>query len=38
MEALSRMMAATVDRGLVDGFSMGSRNNAGMVVTFVVCR
>jgi hypothetical protein len=32
MKALSRMMAATVDMGLVDGFSVGSRNNVGMVV------
>jgi len=32
MGALSRMMAATIDRSLVDGFSAGSRNNAGMVV------
>jgi hypothetical protein len=38
MEALSRMMVAIEDIGLVDSFSVGSRNNAGMVVTFVVCR
>jgi hypothetical protein len=36
MVDLSRMMAATVDRGLVDGFSMGSRNNAGMVVSHLL--
>jgi hypothetical protein len=27
MEALSRMMTATMDRGLLTGFSMRSRNN-----------
>jgi hypothetical protein len=36
MEALSRMMAATEDRGLVVGFSMGSKNNAGMVVSHLL--
>jgi hypothetical protein len=36
MEALSRMMVATVDKGLVDGFLVGSRNNAGMVVSHLL--
>jgi hypothetical protein len=36
MEALSRMMAVTESRGLVDGFSVGSRNNAGMVVSHLL--
>jgi hypothetical protein len=27
MEALSKMMTATIDRGLLSGFSVGSRNN-----------
>lgn len=33
MEALSRIMSATVDKGIVDGFTVGSRNAAGMVVS-----
>lgn len=32
MEVLSRMMSAIVDRGLVDSFTVGSRNAAGMVM------
>jgi hypothetical protein len=32
MEALSRMMSATVDKGHLDGFIVGSRNVARMVV------
>jgi hypothetical protein len=36
MEALSRMMAVTESRGLVDGFFVGSRNNAGMVVSYLL--
>jgi hypothetical protein len=39
MEALSRMMAATIDMGLLDGFSVGSRNKCRYgCVAFVVCR
>jgi hypothetical protein len=32
-EALSRMLFATVDRGLLSGFSMGSRNNNELLVS-----
>lgn len=37
MEALNRMMLATVDRGLLSGFSVGSRNNEELIVSFIVC-
>jgi hypothetical protein len=30
------MMVAIEDMGLVDGFSMGSRNNAGMAVSYLL--
>jgi hypothetical protein len=33
MEALSRMLSATVDRGLLLGFSVGLRNHEAMVVS-----
>jgi hypothetical protein len=36
MEALSKMMAVTESRGLMEGFSVGSRNNAGMVVSHLL--
>jgi hypothetical protein len=36
MEALSRMMAITESRGLVDGFSVGSRYNVGIVVSHLL--
>jgi len=36
MEALSRMMSATVDRGLLDGFTVGSRSAARMVVSHLL--
>ncbi|GLT53880.1 hypothetical protein SLA2020_271180 [Shorea laevis] len=36
MEALSRMMVVIESRGLVDGFSVGSRYNAGMVVSHLL--
>jgi hypothetical protein len=40
MEALSMMMFATVDKGLLSGFSVGSRNHEEKVVShllFVFC-
>jgi hypothetical protein len=38
MEALNRMMLATVDRGLLSGFSVGSRNNEELIVSqSIVC-
>jgi hypothetical protein len=37
MEALSWMMIATMDRGLLIGFSMASRNNPVCSVSFTVC-
>jgi hypothetical protein len=36
MEALSRMMTATIDTGLLIGFSMGSRNNEELVVSHLL--
>jgi hypothetical protein len=36
MEALSRMMTATVDRGLLFGFSVGSRNNEELLVSHLL--
>jgi len=36
MKALSRMMAATVDRGLLSGFSMGSMNNEELLVSHLL--
>jgi hypothetical protein len=33
MEALSKMLSVTVDRGLLDGFTVGLRNATGMVVS-----
>jgi hypothetical protein len=33
MEALSRMMTATLDRGLLSSFSVGSRNNEELLVS-----
>jgi len=36
MEALSRMMNATVDRGLLSRFSMGSRNNEELSVSHLL--
>jgi len=36
MEALSRMMSAKVDRGLLDGFTVGSRSVAGIVVSHLL--
>jgi hypothetical protein len=36
IEALSRMMAVTEAKGLVDGFSVGSRDNARMVVSHLL--
>jgi hypothetical protein len=36
MEALSRMMAATVDRGLLSGFLVGSRIHEEMVVSHLL--
>jgi hypothetical protein len=36
MEALSRMMSATVDSGLLSGFSVGSRNHEEMVVSHLL--
>lgn len=37
MKALSWMMIATMDRGLLIGFSMASRNNPVCTVSFTVC-
>jgi hypothetical protein len=36
MEALNRMMFATMDRGLLLGFSMGSRNNEMLIVSHLL--
>jgi hypothetical protein len=36
MEALSRMMSATLDRGQLDDFTMGLRNAVGMVVSHLL--
>jgi hypothetical protein len=36
MEALSRMMSATVDGGLLGGFTVGSRSVAGIVVSHLL--
>jgi hypothetical protein len=33
MEALSKMLSVTMDRGLLDGFTVGLRNATGMVVS-----
>jgi hypothetical protein len=33
MEALSRMLSTTVNRGLLPGFSVGSRNNDGLILS-----
>jgi hypothetical protein len=36
MEALSRIMTATMHRGFLDGFSVGSRSNARMVASHML--
>jgi hypothetical protein len=36
MEALSRMMSATMDRGLLSGFSVGLRNNVEIIVSHLL--
>jgi len=36
MEALSKMMSATVDRDLLEGFTVGSRNVAELVVSHLL--
>jgi hypothetical protein len=36
MEALSRMMSSTVERGLLYGFSVGSRNHEAMIVSHLL--
>jgi hypothetical protein len=36
MEALSRMLTATMDHGLLTGFSVGSRNNEALVVSHLL--
>jgi hypothetical protein len=36
MEALSRMMSATVDMRLLSGFSVGSRNNEELIVSHLL--
>jgi len=36
MEALSKMMSATMDRGLLEGFAVGPRNVAGIVVSHLL--
>jgi hypothetical protein len=36
MEALSRMLTATMDRSLLTGFSVGSRDNEGLVVSHLL--
>jgi hypothetical protein len=36
MEALSQMMTATMDRGLLTSFSMGSSNNEELVVSHLL--
>jgi hypothetical protein len=38
MEALSKMMSATMDRGLLSGFSVGSRNNVELIVSYLCLR
>jgi hypothetical protein len=36
MEALSRMLSSSVERGLLSGFSVGSRNNEAMIVSHLL--
>jgi hypothetical protein len=36
MEALSRMLSATVESGLLSGFSVGSRNQEEMIVSHLL--
>lgn len=36
MESLSRMLTATLDRGLLSSFSVGSRNNEELLVSHLL--
>jgi hypothetical protein len=36
MEAMSRMLSAIVDKGLLSGFSMGSRNNKELIMSHLL--
>jgi hypothetical protein len=36
MEALSRMLTATMDHGLLTGFSVGSRNHEALAVSHLL--
>jgi hypothetical protein len=36
MEALSRMLSSSVERGLLSGFSVGSRNNEALIISHLL--